>query len=164
VNVKAGDYLLAVNGRNLTANENVYQFFESTSGKQIVLKVGPNPDGTGARDVTVVPLASENALRNLDWIEGNRRKVDQLSGGKIAYVYVPNTGGPGYDSFNRYFFAQTNKQAALIDERFNSGGSLADHIVNYSVETAAQLHLLPRRARHSNACRGNLWPEGDAHQ
>jgi tricorn protease len=131
VNVKAGEYLLAVNGRNLTANENIYQYFESTSGKQIVLKVGPNADGTGSRDVTVVPLASENALRNLDWIEGNRRKVDQLSGGKIAYVYVPNTSGPGYDSFNRYFFAQTQKQAALIDERFNSGGSLADHIVNY---------------------------------
>ncbi len=131
VNVKAGDYLLAVNGRNLTANDNVYQFFESTSGKQVALKVGPNPDGTGARDVTVTPLATENALRNLDWIEGNRRKVTELSGGKLAYVYVPNTSGPGYDSFNRYFFAQTNKQGAVIDERFNGGGSLADHIVNY---------------------------------
>jgi tricorn protease len=131
VNVKAGEYLLAVNGRNLTASENLYQFFESTANKQIVLRVGPNPDGTGARNVTVVPVASEGGLRNLDWIEGNRRKVDQMSGGKIAYVYVPNTGGGGYDSFNRYFFAQTHKQAALVDERFNSGGALADHIVNY---------------------------------
>jgi tricorn protease len=131
VNVKAGEYLLAVNGRNLTASDNIYQFFESTSGKQVVLKIGPNADGSGSRDVTVTPVGSEFALRNLAWIEGNRRKVDELSGGKLAYVYVPNTGGPGYDSFNRYFFAQTHKQGAVIDERFNSGGLLADHIVNY---------------------------------
>ncbi len=68
-------------------------------------------------------------LRYLAWIEGNRRKVDQLSGGKLAYIYMPNTGGGGYDSFNRYFFSQTNKHGALIDERFNSGGLLADYVV-----------------------------------
>jgi tricorn protease len=131
VNVKAGEYLLAVNGRNLTASDNVYQALESKANKQIVLRVGPNPDGAGSRDVTVVPVASETALRNLDWIEGNRRKVDQLSGGKLAYVYVPDTGGGGYTSFNRYFFAQTQKQGAVIDERFNGGGALADYIVEY---------------------------------
>jgi tricorn protease len=131
VNVKAGDYLLAVGGRNLTASDNVYSFFESTANKQIVIKVGPNPDGTGARDVTVVPVANEFALRDLAWIEGNRRKVDQLSNGKLAYIYMPNTGGPGYTSFNRYFFAQTNKEGAVIDERFNGGGLLADYVVQH---------------------------------
>jgi tricorn protease len=131
VNVKAGEYLLAVGGRNLTASDNVYAFFESTANKQIVIKVGPNPDGTGAREVTVVPVGSENGLRNLAWIEGNRRKVDQLSNGKLAYVYMPNTGGPGYTSFNRYFFAQTNKEGAVIDERFNGGGLLADYVVQH---------------------------------
>ncbi len=129
VNVKAGDYLLAVNGRNLTANDNVYQAFESTAGKSVLLRVGPNPDGTGAREVTVMPVASEQGLRNLAWIEDNRRKVDQLSAGKLAYVYVPNTGNPGYDSFNRYYFAQTQKDGVVIDERFNGGGSLADYMV-----------------------------------
>jgi tricorn protease len=97
----------------------------------VVIKVGPNADGTGSREVTVVPVGSEGALRNLNWIESNRRKVDQLSGGKLAYVYVPNTGGAGYDSFNRYFFSQTQKQGAVIDERFNGGGALADYIVEY---------------------------------
>jgi tricorn protease len=131
VNVKEGEYLLAVNGRNLAATDNLYSLFESTANKQVVIKVGPNPDGTGSREVTVVPVGNETGLRNLAWIEGNRRKVDQMSGGKLAYVYVPNTSGAGYDSFNRYFFSQTQKEGAVIDERFNGGGSLADYIVEY---------------------------------
>jgi tricorn protease len=131
VNVKAGEYLIAVNGREVKATDNVYQFFESTANKQIVIKVGANADGRGAREVTVVPTASEGGLRNLAWIEDNRRTVDRLSGGKLAYVYIPNTGGPGYASFNRYFFAQTNKGGAVIDERFNGGGLLADYVVEY---------------------------------
>jgi tricorn protease len=82
--------------------------------------------------VTVVPVASERGLRNLAWIEGNRRKVDKMSGGKLAYIYIPNTGGPGYTSFNRYFFSQTNKQGAVVDERFNGGGLLADYVAELS--------------------------------
>lgn len=131
VNVKAGEYLLAVNGREVKAADNVYQFFESTAGKQIVIKIGPNADGKDAREVAVIPTGNENGLRNLAWIEDNRRAVDKLSGGKLGYVYIPNTGGGGYASFNRYFFAQTNKQGAVIDERFNSGGLLADYVVEY---------------------------------
>ncbi|HKQ05191.1 MAG TPA: PDZ domain-containing protein [Blastocatellia bacterium] len=131
VNVKAGEYLLAVGGRNLTAAENVYQAFESRAGKQVVIKVGPNADGSGSREVTVVPVADEDGLRHLAWVEGNRRKVDQLSDGKLAYIYIPNTAGAGYTSFNRYFFAQTNKEGAVIDERFNGGGALADYVVQH---------------------------------
>lgn len=131
VNVKAGEYLLAVNGRDLTARDNVYAAFESMAGKSVLIKVGPTPDGVGAREVTVVPVGSEAPLRNLAWIEGNRRKVEQLSGGKLGYVYIPDTGFGGYNSFNRYFFSQTNKDGAVIDERFNGGGLLADYIVSY---------------------------------
>lgn len=131
VNVKEGEYLLAVNGHDLTATDNVYQRFESTAGKQVVIRVGSKPDGSDARDVTVVPVPTENGLRNLAWIEGNRRKVEQLSGGRLAYIYVPNTSTGGYTSFNRYFFAQTDRDGAVVDERFNGGGLLADYIVNY---------------------------------
>jgi tricorn protease len=131
VNVKPGDYILAVNGRDLHANENIYSFFEETAGKQVVLKVGANPDGKDSRDVTVVPVDSEENLRHLAWIENNRRRVDEATGGRIAYVHVPNTAGGGYTSFNRYFFSQVGKQGAIIDERFNEGGQLADYIVNY---------------------------------
>ena len=131
VNVREGEYLLAVGGREVRATDNVYSFFEGKANKQVLIKVGPNPEGAGAREVTVVPVPSEQGLRALAWIEGNRRKVDQMSGGKLAYVYVPNTSGAGYESFNRYFFAQAQKQGAVIDERFNGGGALADYIVNY---------------------------------
>jgi len=131
VNVKAGEFLLAVNGRDLTAADNLYRHFEATAGRQVVIKVGPNADGSGSREVTVVPVGNDGGLRNLAWIEDNRRTVDRLSGGKLAYVYIPNTGGGGYSSFNRYFFAQTDKQGAVIDERFNGGGLLADYVVEY---------------------------------
>ncbi|MGH9762344.1 MAG: PDZ domain-containing protein, partial [Blastocatellia bacterium] len=131
VNVKEGEYLLAVNGKELRGTDNVYAFFEATANKQVVIKVGPNPDGSASREVTVVPIPGETALRNRNWVEDNRRKVDQLSGGRLAYVYVPDTSGPGYTSFNRYFFAQTQKQGAVIDERFNGGGALADYIIDY---------------------------------
>lgn len=131
VNVKVGEYLLAVNGRDLRATDNVYQAFESTSGKSVTIKVGADPSGAGARDVVVVPVASETALRHLAWIEGNRRKVDQLSGGRVAYVYLPNTAGGGYTNFNRYYFAQLGREGAVIDERFNGGGLVADYIVDY---------------------------------
>jgi tricorn protease len=130
VNVTAGEYLLAVNGRDVQPPANLYSFFEETAGKSVVLRVGPNADGTGSREVTVVPVESEGALRNLAWIEENRRKVDQLSGGKLAYVYLPDTGGGGFTNFNRYYFAQVGKQGAVIDERFNGGGQIADYIID----------------------------------
>ncbi len=131
VNVTAGEYLLAVNGRNLTANEDIYSFFESTAGKQVVIKVGPNADGSGSREVTVVPVQNEIGLRNLAWVEENRRKVDKMSEGKLAYIYLPDTANGGYTFFNRYFFSQLDKQGAVVDERFNSGGQGADYIVDY---------------------------------
>jgi tricorn protease len=131
VNVRAGEYLLAVNGRELHGTDNIYSFFQNTAGKQVTLRVGPNPDGTGARNITVVPVDSEHALRNVDWIESNRRKVDQLSGGKLAYVYLPDTTVGGFTNFNRYFFSQVEKEGAVIDERFNHGGQLADYIIDH---------------------------------
>jgi tricorn protease len=130
VYVKQGEYLLAVNGRELHANDNLYEAFDGTAGRQTVLHVGPNADGKDARDVTVIPTGDEDGLRNIDWVEGNRKKVDELSGGKVAYVYMPNTGGSGYDSFNRYFYAQLDKQALVLDERWNEGGFIADYIVD----------------------------------
>jgi tricorn protease len=130
INIVEGDYLLAVNGRELFATDNVDSFFDGTAGKQTVLRVGRNADGSGGRDVTVVPTASEYGLRNLDWINSNRRKVDALSGGKVAYVYMPNTAGAGYTNFNRYFYAQLDKQALVLDERYNQGGFIADYIVS----------------------------------
>ncbi|HEY6660585.1 MAG TPA: PDZ domain-containing protein [Pyrinomonadaceae bacterium] len=130
VNVKTGDYLLEVNGVDVRPPAEVHKFFENTGDRQIRIKVGPSPDGRNAREVTVVPVASEFTLRTRAWEEDNRRKVDQLSGGKIAYVHVPDTNIGGYLNFNRFYFGQVGKQAAIIDERYNHGGQVADYIID----------------------------------
>jgi len=130
VDVKVGDYLLEVNGADVRPPTEVYSFFEETAGKQIKIKVGPNPDGKDAREVTVVPVDNEFSLRNRAWEEDNRRKVDELSGGKLAYVHVPDTAVGGYTNFNRFYFAQVDKQGAIIDERYNHGGQIADYLID----------------------------------
>ncbi len=128
VNVAGGDYLLAVDGRNVAAGDNLFSFFEAKAGKQVTLRVGANSSGDGARDVLVVPVSSESGLRTLAWVEDNRRKVDRATNGRVAYIYMPDTSTGGYTNFNRYFFAQVEKDGAIIDERFNAGGALATDI------------------------------------
>jgi tricorn protease len=130
IKVAEGDYLLEVNGRPLVPPTNVYSTFAGTVNHQTSIRVGSSPNGDGSRVVTVVPIASEEGLRTRAWIEANRRKVDQLSGGRLAYVWLPNTAGSGYTSFTRYFYAQQNREGAVIDERYNHGGMVADYIVN----------------------------------
>ena len=130
VNVKEGEYLLAVNGRELTSSTNIYSLFENTSGKIVEITVGPNPGLNGSREVSIVPVANERALRNRDWVEGNIKKVDEATGGRVAYVYVPNTATLGHTYFKRYFFPQAHKDAIIVDERFNGGGSIADYYID----------------------------------
>lgn len=130
VSVNVGEYLLAVNGRNVDSTIDVYGYFENTAGKPTIIKVGPNADGRGARELTVVPAGSERDLRRFAWIDGTRHKVDELSGGRIGYVYLPSTQGDGYRAFNRYYFAQIGKEAAIIDERYNGGGSIPDYFID----------------------------------
>ena len=128
--VNVGEFILAVNGIELKAPDNIFRLLDGTANRQTSLMVNSSPTMDGARSVTVVPVASEQALRTRAWVESNRRLVDQLSGGQLAYVYLPNTGQPGYTSFNRYYFAQQDKKGAIIDERFNGGGSAADYIID----------------------------------
>jgi tricorn protease len=130
IGVNVGDYLLEVNGVAISASENFYKYFEGTANRQTKIRVNSKPSLEGSRLVTVVPVTNENQLRMMNWVEGNRKKVDELSNGKIAYVYIPNTGNPGYTYFNRYYFAQQDKKGAVIDERNNGGGSAADYMVD----------------------------------
>jgi tricorn protease len=130
VDVKPGEFLLAVDGREVRADSEVYRAFEGTAGKRVELKVGPKADGTGARTVIVEPAEDEAALRNRAWVEGNLRKVHERTKGRVAYVYVPNTAGSGYEYFKRYFFSQSDKDAIIVDERFNGGGQVADYYIN----------------------------------
>ncbi len=130
IHVNAGDYLLAINGVELRTPDSMYRLLDGTAGRQTVITVNSSPVMEGARQVTVVPVPTEQGLRTRAWVESNRRLVDKLSGGKLAYVYVPNTGQPGYTSFNRYYFSQQDKVGAIIDERYNGGGSAADYIID----------------------------------
>jgi tricorn protease len=130
VEVSVGDYIVAVNGIELKTPDNIYRLLDGTANRQIVLAVNSKPVMEGARQVTVIPTANEQGLRTRAWVEANRRMVDKLSNGQLAYVYLPNTGQPGYTSFNRYYFAQQDKKGAVIDERYNGGGSAADYIID----------------------------------
>ncbi|HEX4845182.1 MAG TPA: PDZ domain-containing protein, partial [Geothrix sp.] len=130
VNVRPGEYLLAVNGRDLKAPENLFARFENTAGKLVELTVGSDPAGKDARTVSVVPVASEAGLRNRDWVEGNLKKVHDATEGRVAYVYVPNTTSLGHTYFKRYFYPQAQKDAVIIDERYNGGGQVADYYID----------------------------------
>jgi tricorn protease len=130
IDVSVGDFIVAVNGIELKAPDNIYRLLDGSANRQTVLTVNSRPATDGARQVTVIPTANEQGLRTRAWVEANRRLVDKLSGGQLAYVYLPNTGQPGYTSFNRYYFAQQDKKGAIIDERFNGGGSAADYIID----------------------------------
>ncbi|MCB8987468.1 MAG: PD40 domain-containing protein [Ardenticatenaceae bacterium] len=130
VNVAEGEYLLAVNGRALHAPTNLYSLFEKTADRQTTLLVSPTTNPEDGRTVTVVPIASETDLRHWSWVEENRRKVSEMTNGRVAYVYMSNTALEGYASFNRYYFSQLDKEAVILDERFNGGGSVADYVID----------------------------------
>lgn len=128
--VKEGDYILAVNGRPVNAQENMYAPLENTVGKQVSLTIAADTAGSNSRTIVVQPVASEAPLRQWAWIERNRQYVDKMSGGKVAYVYLPDTGGEGFKHFNRMFFSQIDKQAIIVDDRRNGGGQAANYITD----------------------------------
>ena len=132
-----GEYILAVNGRELTADDNIFEYLQSTSGEQVTLRVGPTANGRNARDIVVEPTDDERTLRLWAWIEDNRRAVSEVTDGRVGYVYLPNTAGAGYTFFNRMFFAQVDKEAMIIDERSNGGGQAA----NYITDVLSRQHL-----------------------
>ena len=127
--VSEGDYITSANGHALTGDDNIHEYLVETAGKQVRLGIKSNLTES-ERIVTVIPITNENNLRTIDWMEANRRKVDELSNGQLAYVYVPNTSGRGFTNFNRYYFSQQNKKGVVIDERNNGGGSAADYMID----------------------------------
>ena len=134
---KPGEYILAINGRELSSLDNIFNTLQGTSGKQVTLRVGPSANGRNAREIVVEPVDSERMMRLWSWIENNRRAVDKATNGRVGYVYLPNTAGAGYTFFNRMFFAQVDKDAMIIDERSNSGGQAA----NYITDVLSRKHL-----------------------
>jgi tricorn protease len=122
IDVKEGDYLLAVNGKSVNADATVYKYFQDLANKQVTIKVGSSPTGTGAREYTVKPLTGETRLRYQDWVENNRLTVEKASGGLIGYIHFPDTYTGSAIEFPKYFYSQTQKKGIIVDGRFNSGG------------------------------------------
>ncbi len=150
--VKEGEFLLAIDGEELKGDDSVHRLLEGKANKSVTLKVGPKADGTDSREVTVTPVASEQGLRHFAWVTENRKKVDQATGGRVAYIYLPDTSVQGSERFVREFYAQVGKEGVIIDERYNGGGYLADQVIealqrkpmNYIATREGEDQVMPR--------------------
>jgi len=129
VDVAEGDAILAINGHPLDGSVNIFSLLEGTAGKQVSLTVSHDGTQKGAHTAVVIPVPNEAALRQWTWVEANRDYVERKSGGKVAYVYLPDTAGDGYTFFNRMFFAQVDKPGLIVDDRRNSGGQAANYVL-----------------------------------
>ncbi|MEA2603257.1 MAG: tricorn protease [Acidobacteriota bacterium] len=140
--VKPGDFVLAVNGREVTAADDVFALLVDTVGKETALTISPTPDVHEARIVKVTPAESDMGARYVDWVNRNRDRVAQATAGRCGYVHVPNTGRGGMAIFARQFFAQIDKQALIVDIRWNSGGlfpaSMIEHLRRIRLGTYEQ--------------------------
>ncbi len=145
INAKAGEYVLAIDGKPLTTSTDIYLSLENKAGKQVKVKLGPNADGSGSREVTVVPVGNEFALRNRAWEEDNRRQVDKATHGRAGYVHVPDTQVGGWVAFNRYYYAQTGRDGIVVDERFNHGGLFNDFMI-HEMQKTLSAYFAPRYA------------------
>jgi len=143
VDAKPGEYVLAIDGMPLTTSTDIFLSLENKAGKQVKVKLGPNPDGTGSREVIVVPVASEFALRSRAWEEDNRRMVEKETNGRAGYVHVPDTAVGGWVAFNRYYYAQIGKDGMVVDERFNHGGFFNDFMI-HEMEKKLFAYFAPR--------------------
>ena len=129
VEIRTGDYILAVQGQSTRSMTDLYSALVGTAGKPVVLRVNREPKEEGARDQTVIPTADEHPLYYLDWILGNIEKVEKASGGKIGYVHVPDMGVPGLNEFTKFYYPQLHKEALVVDCRGNGGGNVSPMII-----------------------------------
>jgi len=129
VDVSVGDYIIAVNGAAVADAQNFFQLLENTGGDIVTLTVNDRPSARGSRDVMVRTVKSETPLRYLDWVEDRARRVEELSGGRIGYVHLPNTAGDGNRELFKRFLPQMNKDALIIDARYNGGGFIPDRMI-----------------------------------
>ncbi|HSI72649.1 MAG TPA: PDZ domain-containing protein, partial [Fimbriimonas sp.] len=144
VNAKAGEYIFAIDGKDLKDSNDIYEMLEAKAGKQVKIKIGM--DESTAREVVVVPIASDQGLRNRAWAEDNRRYVEKNTNGRAGYVHVPDTQNGGWNAFIRYYYAQTDKDGMVVDERFNQGGLINDFMI-YEMSKTLDAVFTPRTGR-----------------
>lgn len=147
VDVKAGDYLISINGKEITLKDNPYMFLENLSGKRVEIGVNTKPESAGTRFSTVTTIDSELELMYFNWVNERREMVEKLSGGRIGYIHVPNTAQDGNRELFRGMYSYHNKEALIIDDRYNGGGFIPDRMID----------LLDRRTLNYWH-RNGLWP------
>ncbi|MCK4226655.1 PDZ domain-containing protein, partial [candidate division WOR-3 bacterium] len=145
IDVKEGEYLIAVGDKIIHYPENIYKYFENTTDKQIRITVNSKPSIKDARVIKIKPIDvdGEEELRYLDWVENNRKKVEKATNGKIGYIHVPNTAMWGLKEFGKYFFAQRDKEGLIIDVRYNGGGWSPMMFMDYLTQTPLSI-FIPR--------------------
>jgi len=156
VNVKEGDYILAVNGRPTGQMANIYESLVNTAGKQVVLKVNSSPSEKGSRDVTVIPTANEEPLYYYTWVENNIRKVNEATNGKVGYIHIPDMGVGGLNEFVKYYYPQLRKKALIIDDRGNGGGNVSPQVLERLVRKVVMIEV-PRNAAGGIDPGGTNW-------
>jgi tricorn protease len=129
VRAKAGDLILAVDGRTTRGVKNFYELLEGKAARVVTLTLNDRPDTAGSREERVRPVRSESNLRYLDWIQSRRALVDRLSGGRVGYIHAPNTAVEGNRELFKGFYPQANKDALVIDDRYNGGGFIPDRMI-----------------------------------
>jgi len=159
VDVREGEYIVAVDGRSLGKTPDIYEALYNTAGRQVTLKIAAGPDGKGARDVVVVPVETENALHYIDWVEGNIAKVDKATGGKVGYIHIPNMGAEGLNEFVKHFYPQLRKKALIVDVRGNGGGNVSPMIIDRLVREMVMVGMARNSAASPNPGAAFLGPK-----
>ncbi|HSF24415.1 MAG TPA: S41 family peptidase, partial [Blastocatellia bacterium] len=129
VNVSVGDYVLAINGEELTANDDPYRLLRNKADNPVQLTVNKEPTMTGSRTVSYRPITSESDLIYLDWVTTNRRKVSEMTGGRVGYIHIPDMGAPGIREFIKWYYGQLSKEGLVVDVRANGGGNVSQMLI-----------------------------------
>jgi tricorn protease len=129
VDVKVGDYVLAINGHDLTGNDDPYRLLRNAADSPVKWTVNSTPSTAGARTITYRPVTDEEKLVYMDWVSASRRRVDELSGGRIGYIQVPDMGADGIREFIKWYYPQIRKEGLIIDDRANGGGNVSRMLI-----------------------------------
>ena len=129
VNVSVGDYVLAINGEELKANDDPYRLLKNRADNPVQLTVNNKPSFDGSRTVSYRPITDESSLIYLNWVDGNRRKVAELTGGRVGYIHVPDMGANGIREFIKWYYGQINKEGLVVDVRANGGGNVSRMLI-----------------------------------